>query len=89
LRTGADVFDANDVVTASIMVLGSAVDSDGDSRQGIRCAVVARAGKHDWPFAASAFATALPWMAGQLRTPGVPPGLISGPMTPPQDGSGI
>jgi S-formylglutathione hydrolase FrmB len=48
------------------------------SRQGIRCAVVARAGKHDWPFAASAFATALPWMAGQLRTPGVPPVLFPG-----------
>lgn len=28
-------------------------------------------GKHDWPFASRAFATALPWLAGQLGTPGV------------------
>ncbi|PXX04140.1 alpha/beta hydrolase [Mycolicibacterium moriokaense] len=38
---------------------------------GITCAVVAQPGKHDWPFAARAFAAALPWMAGQLGTPGV------------------
>jgi S-formylglutathione hydrolase FrmB len=42
------------------------------SRQGIRCAVVPGAGKHDWIFAASSFATALPWMAGHLLTHGVP-----------------
>ena len=42
------------------------------SAHGIDCAVVAQAGKHDWPFAARAFAAALPWLAGQLRTPGVP-----------------
>jgi S-formylglutathione hydrolase FrmB len=40
---------------------------------GITCAVVVQPGKHDWPFASQAFATALPWMAGQLRTPGAPP----------------
>jgi predicted component of type VI protein secretion system len=28
-------------------------------------------GKHDWPFAANAFAAALPWLAGRLGTPGV------------------
>ena len=39
---------------------------------GINCAVVAQPGKHDWPFAAHAFAAALPWLAGQLDTPGVP-----------------
>ena len=39
---------------------------------GIQCAVVAQPGKHDWPFAARVFATALPWLAGALRTPGVP-----------------
>jgi S-formylglutathione hydrolase FrmB len=39
---------------------------------GIDCAVVAQAGKHDWPFAARAFAAALPWLAGELGTPGVP-----------------
>ncbi len=41
------------------------------SADGITCAVVAQPGKHDWPFAARAFAAALPWMAGQLGTPGV------------------
>jgi S-formylglutathione hydrolase FrmB len=38
---------------------------------GIDCAVVTQPGKHDWPFAGRAFATALPWLAGQLATPGV------------------
>jgi S-formylglutathione hydrolase FrmB len=41
------------------------------SADGIKCAVVAQPGKHDWPFAARAFAAALPWMAGQLGTPGL------------------
>ena len=41
------------------------------SAHGIRCAVVAQPGRHDWPFAAQAFATALPWMAGRLGTPEV------------------
>ena len=39
---------------------------------GIDCAVMAQAGKHDWPFAARAFSDALPWLAGQIHTPGVP-----------------
>ena len=38
---------------------------------GIACSVVSGAGKHDWPFAGRAFATALPWLAGRLRTPDV------------------
>ena len=38
---------------------------------GIPCAVVPLPGKHDWPFAGRAFAAALPWLAGQLGTPGV------------------
>ena len=38
---------------------------------GIDCAVVVGAGKHDWPFASRAFAAALPWLAGQVATPGV------------------
>jgi S-formylglutathione hydrolase FrmB len=42
------------------------------SANGIACAVVAQPGKHDWPYAAHAFAAALPWLAGQLRTPGIP-----------------
>jgi S-formylglutathione hydrolase FrmB len=49
------------------------------SGHGIRCAVVTQSGRHDWPFAAQSFATALPWLAGRLGTPGVPrvtlPGL--------------
>ncbi len=39
---------------------------------GIDCAVLPQPGKHDWPFADRAFAAALPWLAGQLGTPGVP-----------------
>lgn len=43
------------------------------SEYGIDCAVVPAAGKHDWPFAARVLADSLPWLAGQLETPGVPP----------------
>jgi len=39
--------------------------------KGIRCAVVGEPGSHDWPFAAKAFADALPWLAGRLGTAGV------------------
>ena len=39
---------------------------------GIECAVVTQPGKHDWPFADHAFTAALPWLAGQVGTPGVP-----------------
>ena len=39
---------------------------------GIDCAIVAQPGNHDWPFASRAFAEALPWLASQLGTPGVP-----------------
>jgi S-formylglutathione hydrolase FrmB len=40
--------------------------------RGIHCTVVALPGKHDWPFAGRAFAATLPWLAGQINTPGVP-----------------
>ena len=40
---------------------------------GINCAVVTQPGKHDWPFAAQAFAAALPWLAATLGTPEVEP----------------
>jgi S-formylglutathione hydrolase FrmB len=40
---------------------------------GITCAVVTQPGKHDWPFAAEAFAAALPWLASTLGTPNVEP----------------
>ncbi|MDZ4233519.1 MAG: alpha/beta hydrolase-fold protein [Dietzia sp.] len=42
------------------------------SRSGIDCAVVTQPGNHDWPFAANAFTTALPWLASTIGTPGVP-----------------
>jgi S-formylglutathione hydrolase FrmB len=50
---------------------------------GITCAVVAQPGKHDWPFAARAFAAALPWLAGQIRTPGIPTVPLPGPPVGP------
>ncbi len=40
---------------------------------GITCAVVTQPGKHDWPFAAQAFAASLPWLASTLGTPSVEP----------------
>ena len=46
---------------------------------GIDCAVVVQPGKHDWPFADQAFATALPWLAGRVATPGVPAEPLPGP----------
>lgn len=59
---------------ASLCALGRA--------KGIDCAVVAQSGKHDWPTAGTAFATALPWLAGRLGTPDVPriplPSKVSG-----------
>jgi S-formylglutathione hydrolase FrmB len=39
---------------------------------GVDCGIVSTPGKHDWPFAADAFASSLPWLAGQMNTPGVP-----------------
>ncbi|WP_370071213.1 alpha/beta hydrolase [Mycobacterium sp. MAA66] len=39
---------------------------------GIDCTVETQPGKHDWPFAVNAFVLSLPWLAGQVGTPGVP-----------------
>jgi S-formylglutathione hydrolase FrmB len=54
---------------------------------GIACAVVAQPGRHDWPLAADVFTAALPWLAGQIGTPGVPkiplPGAGHGPAGAP------
>jgi S-formylglutathione hydrolase FrmB len=36
---------------------------------GIACDVLGVPGKHDWPSAATAFGTTLPWLAAQLGTP--------------------
>ena len=49
---------------------------------GISCAVVTQPGKHDWPFAAQAFAAALPWLASTLGTP------YAEPVALPQRGGG-
>jgi S-formylglutathione hydrolase FrmB len=40
---------------------------------GIDCAVATQPGRHDWPFAAQAFAAALPWLASTLGTPNTEP----------------
>jgi S-formylglutathione hydrolase FrmB len=54
---------------------------------GISCAVLATPGKHDWPFAMQTFESSLPWLAGQIGTPGVPqiplPGSAPGPTGDP------
>jgi S-formylglutathione hydrolase FrmB len=50
--------------------------------QGINCTVVTQQGNHDWPFAAQAFAAALPWLASALGTPNVEPVQL------PQRGTG-
>ncbi|MGO9929086.1 MAG: alpha/beta hydrolase [Mycobacterium sp.] len=49
---------------------------------GVTCAVVTQPGKHDWPFAAQAFAASLPWLAATLGTPGTEPVQL------PQPGGG-
>ena len=48
------------------------------SEYGIDCAVVPQSGKHDWPFAARAFAAALPWLAWQIDTPEAPEVALPG-----------
>jgi S-formylglutathione hydrolase FrmB len=53
--------EGQDLVADSLCSLGAT--------KGIRCAVVAQPGKHDWPYAARAFASALPWLAGELGSP--------------------
>ncbi len=65
----------SDQMTAadSLCALGSA--------NGISCSVVTQPGNHDWPFASTAFAAALPWLAGQLETPDVDPAPLPGPPT--------
>ncbi|RFZ65385.1 putative esterase [Mycobacterium marinum] len=49
---------------------------------GIDCAVVPQPGRHDWPFADQVFARALPWLAGQVGTPGVPRIPLPGTASP-------
>ena len=54
---------------------------------GIDCAVVPQEGRHDWPFAARAFASSLPWLAGRIGTPGVPEVPLPGARTQPGGGT--
>jgi S-formylglutathione hydrolase FrmB len=57
--------EGQDAAANSLCAVGTA--------HGIACAVVTQPGKHDWPFAAQAFATALPWLASTLGTPSTEP----------------
>jgi S-formylglutathione hydrolase FrmB len=57
--------EGQDAAANSLCAVGTA--------NGIACAVVTQPGKHDWPFAADAFAAALPWLASTLGTPNVEP----------------
>jgi S-formylglutathione hydrolase FrmB len=50
---------------------------------GISCAVVATPGGHTWQFAAQAFTSSLPWLAGQIGTPDVPRVPLPSPGPPP------
>jgi S-formylglutathione hydrolase FrmB len=61
---GAANPEGQDHAAEALSTLGSA--------HGIVCSVLQLPGRHDWPFAAWAFRAALPWLAGQLGTPGVP-----------------
>src|SRR6201991_1909899 len=76
-------FDINGIPSAQPRVMNAAANPNNQSAaanslcaagsaNGISCAVVMQPGKHDWPFAARAFTAGLPWLAGQLGTPGVP-----------------
>jgi hypothetical protein len=45
--------------------------------------VVPAGGKHDWPFAAQAFAAALPWLSWQIDTPEAAEVTLPGTSTQP------
>ena len=57
--------EGQDAAAKSLCAVGAA--------NAITCAVVTQPGKHDWPFAAQAFATSLPWLAAALGTPNTEP----------------
>jgi len=52
------------------------------SSYGIECAVVPQPGNHDFPTAVNMFASALPWLAGKIGTPGVSVAPLPGQPTP-------
>ena len=70
-------FDVNASVAAGAKPNDQAVAAASlcaqGTQAGIDCAVVSQPGNHDWPFASTAFASALPWLAGKIATPEVPP----------------
>jgi len=51
---------------------------DTASANGIACSILEIRGKHDWNAGAVAFEQTFAWVAGQLRTPGVPPAPLPG-----------
>ena len=48
------------------------------SAHGIACSILEIRGKHDWTAGAVAFEQTFAWLAGQVRTPGVPPAPLPG-----------
>lgn len=67
--------EGQDAAAHSLCAVGAA--------NGIACAVVTQPGKHDWPFAAQAFATALPWLAWTIGTPNTEPVQLPQRAAPP------
>jgi S-formylglutathione hydrolase FrmB len=66
-----------DVAGVFVVPSSSAADSDAanalcdvGASNGISCEVASFPGRHVWPFAATAFEAALPWLAGEIGTPG-------------------
>ncbi|MFI2841393.1 alpha/beta hydrolase [Mycolicibacterium sp. PDY-3] len=49
---------------------------DVATAHGIECGIVTRPGNHDWAYAGSALAEALPWLAAKVHTPEVAPTAI-------------
>lgn len=58
--------------------------ADTASANGIECSILEISGKHDWSLGAAAFEQTFPWLASQLRTPGVPPAPLPGTPSGPQ-----
>jgi S-formylglutathione hydrolase FrmB len=58
-------FDINSQASPAQSAAANSLCALGNAN-GLTCAVVVQPGKHDWPYAAHAFATALPWMAARL-----------------------
>ena len=77
-------FDVNDSAPAANVQGGGQLTAANTlcaagRAKGMSCAVVTQPGKHDWPFAANAFAVALPWLASEVGTPDVPSVALPAP----------